>query len=192
VVRGVERVSARGGAVDTLLSLLGFNSGSILGLLGSVDGGLLSLLGLDSGSILGLLGSVDGGLLSLLGLDSGGVLDVGGGNGGPALRLADSLLSLVGVLVDVVLGGGSGLVSLLSSNLLNLLGLLVDDGRNLADLLIDDLLVGLVDEWGEEQDGGANQRKTPEWDNLDEVVGDESRDERLCNISIQISAFTTK
>lgn len=130
---------------------------------GGVVDGLLSLLGLLRSNVLSLLG---------------GVLD---GSGGLARLLADKLGSLGGVVVNEVLGGGNGSVGLLDSNLLNLDGLLIDNAGHVADLGIDGLLVLLVDEWSQEEDGRADQRETPEWDNLDQVVGDEGSNESLGN-----------
>jgi hypothetical protein len=40
----------------------------------------------------------------------------------------------------------------------------------LAEVLIDELPVGLVDERGEEENGGGNQGKSPVGNDLDEVV----------------------
>ena len=128
---------------------------------GGVVDGLLSLLGLLRSNVLSLLGGI---------LDSGG---------GLARLLADKLGSLGGVVVNEVLGGGNGGVGLLDSNLPNLDGLLVDNARHVTDLGIDGLLVLLVDEWSQEEDGGADQGETPEWDNLDQVVGDEGSNEGL-------------
>lgn len=130
---------------------------------GGVVDSLLSLLGLLSSNVLSLLGGV---------LDS---------SGGLARLLADKLGSLGGVVVNEVLGGGNGSVGLLDSNLLNLDGLLIHNAGHVADLGIDGLLVLLVDEWSQEEDGSADQSESPEWDNLDQVVGDESSNESLGN-----------
>lgn len=119
-------------------------------------------------------GSVVDGVLSLL----GGVLD---GSRGLARLLANKLGGLGGVVVNEVLGGRNGSIGLLNSNLLNLDGLLVDNTGHVADLGIDGLLVLLVDEWSQEENRGADQRETPEWDNLDQVVGDEGSNEGLEN-----------
>lgn len=117
-------------------------------------------------------GSVVDGVLSLL----GGILN---GSGGLARLLAYKLGSLGGVVVNEVLGGGNGSVGLLDSNLLDLNGLLVDNTGHVANLSIDGLLVLLVDEWSQEEDGSSDQRESPEWDNLDQVVGDEGGNEGL-------------
>lgn len=67
----------------------------------------------------------------------------------------------------------------MAGEVLDLDGLLVDDGRGFGEVGIDELLVGLVDQWGEEEDGGSNKRHAPEWNNLDEVVGEEGTNESL-------------
>jgi hypothetical protein len=63
--------------------------------------------------------------------------------------------------------------------LLDLLGLLVDHVGGVLEVVVDKLLVGLVDERAEEEDGCGDQGKAPEWDDLDQVVGQESSDEGL-------------
>jgi hypothetical protein len=78
-----------------------------------------------------------------------------------------------------LLGGVGGARGVVASQLLDLLGLLIDDLGGLDDLCVDDFLVGLVGEGGEENDGGRNQSETPEWNDLDEVVGDEGAEESL-------------
>ncbi len=44
---------------------------------------------------------------------------------------------------------------------------------------VDKLLVGLVHERSEEEYRGTYQGQAPEWNNLDQIVRDESTDERL-------------
>jgi hypothetical protein len=58
-------------------------------------------------------------------------------------------------------------------------GLLVDDILCLCDVVVNSLLVGLVYERGDEDNGGRDQGKTPEWNNLDEVVRDKGTEESL-------------
>ncbi len=43
---------------------------------------------------------------------------------------------------------------MVAGKLLDLIGLLVDNIRGIADVVVDKLLIGLVDKWGEEEDGG--------------------------------------
>lgn len=61
----------------------------------------------------------------------------------------------------------------------DLLLLLVDYVGSVAQVLVNQILVRLVDEGCEEYGGGSNHRKTPEWYYLDKVVGDESTKECL-------------
>lgn len=59
---------------------------------------------------------------------------------------------------------------MLASDLAQLLGLTLNYIRSLLKVVVDELLVGGVDEGSEEQDGGGDQSKTPVRDDLDEVV----------------------
>jgi len=68
---------------------------------------------------------------------------------------------------------------MVASELLDLLGLGVDDVGCVLDVVVDELLVRLVDERGEEDDRGVDQGEAPEWDDLDQVVGEESANEGL-------------
>jgi hypothetical protein len=68
---------------------------------------------------------------------------------------------------------------MVASELLDLLGLGVDDVGCVLDVVVDELLVRLVDERGEEDDRGGDQGEAPEWDDLDQVVGEESANEGL-------------
>lgn len=68
---------------------------------------------------------------------------------------------------------------MVAGELLDLLGLGVDDVGCVLDVVVDELLVRLVDERGEEDDRGTDQGEAPEWDDLDEVVGEESANEGL-------------
>lgn len=51
-----------------------------------------------------------------------------------------------------------------------LLGLAVDKVLGLLELVVNELLVGSVDQRSEEDNSGGNERKTPVRDNLDKVV----------------------
>jgi hypothetical protein len=68
---------------------------------------------------------------------------------------------------------------MVAGELLDLLGLGVDDVGCVLDVVVDELLVRLVDERGEEDDRGGDQGEAPEWDDLDQVVGEESANEGL-------------
>jgi hypothetical protein len=46
-------------------------------------------------------------------------------------------------------------------------------------VMVDQLLVGLVDEGPEEEGGGGDKGETPEGDDLDEVIGEEGTKESL-------------
>lgn len=105
---------------------------------------------------------------------------MGLGRGGPA---TDQLLGLSGVVSHVLLGGLSVLGRGLLRDLAELSGLAADDLGSLTEVLIDELLVQLVDERGEEEDSGGNQGKAPVGDDLDEVVRDEGSDRGLYSVS---------
>ena len=72
----------------------------------------------------------------------------------------------------------------MGSELLDLLGLLVDDVGRISDVVVDELLVRLVDERCEEEDRGGDKSKTPNRDNLDQVVGEECAEESLAPVSM--------
>lgn len=88
------------------------------------------------------------------------------------------------VVADEVLGGCRGGRDLLRGELLDLRGLLVDDGGGVGDLLVDELLVGLVDQRGQEEDRGGDEGEAPEGHDLDEVVGGERAEEGLVGVSL--------
>jgi len=100
----------------------------------------------------------------ILALESWGILLEGWGSlllnswwGGSATGAADHLLSLGGVIGSIDLGGLGSASSVVASEFLDLLGLLVNNGRCVGDLVIDELLVGLVDKRSEEEDGGGEE-----------------------------------
>ncbi len=97
--------------------------------------------------------------------------------------MADHLLRLSRVVSNQMLCRFGGTRSLLASELLDLFGLLRDNGGNIFNLRINDLFVGLVNQRSEEEDCGCQEGKTPEWNNLDEVIGDECTDEGLLILS---------
>ena len=68
---------------------------------------------------------------------------------------------------------------MVAGELLDLLGLLVDDVRSILEVVVDELLICLVNERAEEEDRGGEEAEAPEWDNLDQVVGQESSDKGL-------------
>lgn len=73
--------------------------------------------------------------------------------------------------------------SVVACKLLNLLSLLIYNVRSMTDVVVDDLLVGNVDEWDEEHNRSADQAHSPEWHNLDQVVGEERSNTSLHFIS---------
>jgi hypothetical protein len=54
-------------------------------------------------------------------------------------------------------------------------------------MMINEILVGFVDERCEEEDGSRDERKAPEGDDLDEIVGEESTKEGLRFVSACLS-----
>lgn len=74
----------------------------------------------------------------------------------------------------------------LTGKLLDLFGLLVDNARNLSKEVVDDLLVGLVDEWRNKENRGSDESETPEWNKLDQIVRDERSKEGLSRSAICI------
>ena len=83
-------------------------------------------------------------------------------------------MGLGSVVADILLGELSSLRCVLAGDLSELLALRVDDVAGLLQVVVDELLVRLVDEGREEDDGGSDQGKAPVGDNLDKPVGDES------------------
>lgn len=77
------------------------------------------------------------------------LLDYGRRSGASA---AKCLLSLGRVVGGILLGGVGCDGCVVAGEILNLLGLLVDDVGSMLKLTVDQLLVGLVDEGGEEED----------------------------------------
>lgn len=103
---------------------------------------------------------------------------------GATTGVCNQLMCLSGVLTKSTLCSLGGLSSVMTSELLDLISLLVDDSGEGLEVLVDELLVGLVDQGGEEEDGGGDDSKAPVWNDLDEVVGEESTEKCLLQISI--------
>lgn len=91
----------------------------------------------------------------------------------------DQGLSLGGVVAHVLLGNLGGLLGVLLDQGADLLGLVIDNLTSVLDLAVDKLLVGGVNERGEEDDGGGDESKTPVRNNLDQVVRDEGAEGNL-------------
>jgi len=113
-----------------------------------------------------------------------GVLDRGRrtvGNGGRRrdllTGLSNHVLSLLGVIACICLYGIGCALGVVSSELFDLCSLLRDHVAGIGELLVNDLLVLDVDEGSKVEGNGGDQGKAPEWDPLDQEVGDEGRDE---------------
>lgn len=106
-------------------------------------------------------------------------LDLDLWRGGAPAILVDSLLCFSSGLLGVALNGLYSVSSVLVSEIFDLLGLLVGNVIALLQLSIDNLLVLDVDKRAEEGDEGCNQGQPPQWDELDEEVRKEGREECL-------------
>lgn len=108
----------------------------------------------------------------------------GHGRRGATTRVSDHLLSLGRVVSNILLCDIGGTSSVVAGELLDLRGLLVDNAGGIVDVAVDEFLVGLVDERGKEEDGGGDESKAPQWDDLDQVVGGEGTEEGLVMVSV--------
>lgn len=88
-------------------------------------------------------------------------------------------MGLGGVVSHKLLGGLGGVGCVGTGNLLKLLSLGIDNILGVLKVVVDQLLVGGVDEGYGEEEGGGKERKTPVRDNLDEPVGEECADADL-------------
>lgn len=95
------------------------------------------------------------------------------------MAAADVVLSLAAVFVGILLDQAGGTGGVLVGKLLGLVCLSVDKLLNLGDLLINDLAVADVDQRAEIGDTDADQRQTPNRNNFDEPVRQESGDKSL-------------
>lgn len=155
---------------DEGLLLVGKNG--LLGNFGSVDiDGLLRFLSRSNGEgghLLGRLGN------SRLGLVAGR----------RATLATQHLLDLAGVVAGVLLTQGGDLLSLLLGDTSDLGSLSLNDVASVLEMLIDQLLIGDVDQREHEGEHGANDSKTPIRDQLGKVVADEGEDGGLyCQLS---------
>lgn len=92
---------------------------------------------------------------------------------------AEHLLNLAGVVSSVLLAHSSELIGLLLGNAPNLSGLSVNSIGGGLEVLVDQLLVGGVNQRNEEGNRGGNDGETPVWHKLDEMVGNEGSDAGL-------------
>jgi hypothetical protein len=93
------------------------------------------------------------------------------------------ILDLAAVVADVLLADVGNLLHLLRSDALDLGSLAVDELGSVVELLVDEFLVRSVDQRHNKGNSGTNESKTPDGNELDEVVGDESGDESLLIVS---------
>ena len=138
---------------------------------------------LDWGRSLEILLRRGGEIFTLVGGVNLGGLRGGNRRSGATTSTANILLSLGRVVPNILLCGIGGAGSVVAGELLDLLGLLVDNVGGVGDVVVDELLVGLVYERSHEQDRRGDESKTPQWDDLDQVVGEEGTKESLRLVS---------
>ena len=68
---------------------------------------------------------------------------------------------------------------MVAGELLDLFGLLVDNVGGVLDVVVNEFFIRLVDKRAEEEDRGGDESEAPEWNDLDQVVGEESANEGL-------------
>ena len=83
---------------------------------------------------------------------------------------SDQLLSLGGIVAEILLRELSSLGCVLASHLSELLGLSVDNITNLLKVVVNELLVSHIDQGRKENNGGGQQGKDPVGHDLDEIV----------------------
>ena len=96
-----------------------------------------------------------------------------------ALGVTEHVLGLGSVLVGVRLERRAGPGRVVAGEVADLLRLRVDQVAGVADLLVNGLLVGAVDQRTQEESGGAHQAETPERRELDEEVAQRGGNEGL-------------
>lgn len=96
----------------------------------------------------------------------------------------EEILDFAAVIANVLLADVGNLLHLLRSNALDLGSLVVDELGSVVELLVDELLVGSVDQRHNKGNSGTNEGKTPDGNELYKVVRDESSDESLLIVSI--------
>lgn len=108
----------------------------------------------------------------------------GGGCRGRGLTATEQLLGLGGVVAHVLLGDFGGLGGVGASNLPELLGLGSHDVLRILKVVIDQLLVGGVDQGNREQQSGGEERKSPVRNDLNEPVGEEGAECDLVGVHV--------
>lgn len=74
---------------------------------------------------------------------------------------------------------------MLGSNVFDLLALLADQVSSILELSIDNLLVLDVDERAKVDSNRGDQGEAPEWNELDQEIGDKGGDESLMIVSVK-------
>lgn len=153
-----------------MVSHLGSNQRLCLG-----DDRFLGNLALRLGRLrrLGLLGGRSR-EFGLLGRSNEGRLLRGAGRSRGATA-TEHLLYLAGVVSSVLLSHGGELISPLLGNASDLSSLGTNCIGGVLKVLVDQLLIGCVDERNEEGNSCGNDGESPVWDKLDEMVGNEGR-----------------
>lgn len=103
----------------------------------------------------------------------------GRGRGARGLATAEHLLGLGSVVSHKLLGHLSGVGGVCTGDALELFSLGANNILCILNVVIDQLLVGGVDQGHSKEEGGGNERKAPVWDDLDEPVRQESADGNL-------------
>lgn len=103
----------------------------------------------------------------------------GGRGGARGLATAEHFLCLGSVITHELLGHLGSVSSVGAGQTLELRGLGVDNFLRILKVVVDQLLVGGVDQGHGEQEGGGDECKTPVWDNLNKPVGEESANRNL-------------
>lgn len=116
--------------------------------------------------------------LGLLGRRGRKFRELLGGSGSNAVA-AQNLLDLFSIVSSILLADGGEMVGLLLSSISNLGSLGIDGIGSSLELLVNKLLVGGVDQGGEEGDGGSDDGKNPVGEHLDQEAGDEGSDTSL-------------
>lgn len=105
-------------------------------------------------------------------------------------RLSHQVLGLLGVFAGIGRDGVSGTFGVLSCHVFDLLALLGDHVSSVLELSIDDFLVLDVDERTKVDGKSCDQGKTPEWNELDQEIGNEGGNESLNVLVAEVATWT--
>jgi hypothetical protein len=100
-----------------------------------------------------------------------------------SLGLADHVLCLLCVLAGVALEGLRRAAGVLSSHVADLAGLGGGDLLRVLEVFVNQGLVLDVDKWAEEEEDVEDESEAPEWEPLNQPVGDEGGKEGLAHVS---------